>query len=84
MLYELNGHSIYMSTEEFLGMTDDEIQFHIAYESGYQGISPFSDSCLLDLSGQKIEDPDEDDEDNSLFNSEELGEMLSSDSFGEA
>lgn len=77
----ITGRSIQVSLEEYLRMTDEDFQDIIAHEQGYVLNHPFTESCLLDL---KSEDLDEEEEtDDSLFSAIEISEMLNNDSFGD-
>jgi hypothetical protein len=77
----ITGRSIQISLDEYLRMTDEDLQDIIAYEQGYVMNHPFTESCLLDLTS---EDMDEEEEvDDTLFSLSDISEMLSNDSFGD-
>lgn len=77
----ITGRSIQISLDEYLRMTDEDLQDIIAYEQGYVVNHPFTESCLLDLTS---EDMDEEEEvDDTLFSLSDISEMLSNDSFGD-
>lgn len=77
----ITGRSIQISLDEYLRMTDEDLQDIIAYEQGYVVNHPFTESCLLDLTS---EDMDEEEEiDDTLFSLNDISEMLSNDSFGD-
>jgi hypothetical protein len=78
----ITGRSIQVSLEEYLRMTDEDFQDIIAHEQGYIMNHPFTESCLLDLKSEDLED-DEEETDDSLFSIVEISEMLSNDSFGD-
>jgi hypothetical protein len=77
----ITGRSIQISLDEYLRMTDEDLQDIIAHEQGYVVNHPFTESCLLDLTS---EDMDEEEEiDDTLFSLNDISEMLSNDSFGD-
>jgi hypothetical protein len=78
----ITGRSIQVSLEEYLRMTDEDFQDIIAHEQGYVLNHPFTESCLIDLTSEDIEDEDEI-VDDGLFSLNEISEMLSNDSFGD-
>lgn len=48
MLYNLpNGKTIYLTIEEYLNLSDDDIQYLVAIKAG-SNLSPFFDSALYD------------------------------------
>lgn len=58
MIYQLsNGKVIEISIEQYLQMTDEDIEYFIAYEVGEYYENPFSGSAL---SGKSIKDNDGD------------------------
>ena len=71
MNYQLpNGKVIYISIEEYLSMTDEDIQYFIASDFGETVINPFSGSAV-DTKKKPLKEPednligfnDDDDED---------------------
>ena len=47
MLYQLpNGKVIYLSIEQFLELTDDDIQYLMSIDGGEHAINPFTDSAV--------------------------------------
>jgi hypothetical protein len=56
MIYSLpNGKVIEMSIEQFLRMTDDDLQYFIARNAGDEYADPFTDSVLADLSDDELD-----------------------------
>ena len=66
MLYQLqNGKVIYLSIEEFLDLTDEDIQYLMALNAGDYITDPFSGSAMKKNTNKKSYDFDtEDIEDN--------------------
>ena len=77
----ITGRSIQVSLEEYLRMTDEDFQDIIAHEQGYVLNHPFTESCLLDLKSEDLDEAEETDD--SLFSAIEISEMLNNDSFGD-
>ena len=77
----ITGRSIQVSLEEYLRMTDEDFQDIIAHEQGYVLNHPFTESCLLDLKSEDLDEAEETDD--SLFPAIEISEMLNNDSFGD-
>jgi hypothetical protein len=77
----ITGRSIQISLDEYLRMTDEDLQDIIAYEQGYVVNHPFTESCLLDLTSEDMEEEEE--VDDTLFSLSDISEMLSNDSFGD-
>jgi hypothetical protein len=60
MNYQLpNGKVIYISIEEYLSMTDEDIQYFIASDFGETVINPFSGSAV-DTKKKPSAEPEED------------------------
>ena len=60
MLYNLpNGKTIYLTIEEYLNLTDDDIQYLVSIKAG-STLSPFFDSVLHDKP-LKVQDTSDED-----------------------
>jgi hypothetical protein len=56
MIYSLpNGKVIELSIEQFLRMTDDDVQHMVARNMGEEYGDPFQDSVLADLSDDELD-----------------------------
>lgn len=67
MLYQLpNGKTIYLTIEEFLCLTDQDIQYLIAINCGEAVLNPFKGSATVDKS-----QPDKEYDFDYLINDEE-------------
>lgn len=71
MLYQLpNGKTIYMSVEEFLDLTDADIQYLVATNCGESVLNPFAGSAVDSNSKEKVYDfdylPDDEKEDDEI------------------
>ena len=56
MLYQLpNGRVVHMTTEEYFNLTDDEIQFLVAFEYG-ESINDAFHGSVIKKKGEIIED----------------------------
>ena len=63
MLYQLpNGRTVYMSLEEYLDLTDEDIQFYVSTGQGAEPTNPFFGSCIK----KPLRDVEEEPQDNSL------------------
>lgn len=78
----VTGRSIQVSLDEYLKMTDEDFQDLVAHEYGYVLNHPFTETALIDLCGEKEDVDDEEECDDSLFDTKDIEDMLSSDSFG--
>lgn len=64
MLYQLpNGKVIEISTEQFLDMTDEDIEYLIAYNVGDNIENPFFGSSMHNVKKQSVDDDNEIEED---------------------
>jgi hypothetical protein len=69
MHYQLpTGKVVYLSIEEFLELTDDDIQYLIAHDCGDHIVNPFSGSSLKSKTSKKNVDE-------SLLNFDEPREL---------
>lgn len=68
MLYQLpNGKVIYLSIEQFLELTDEDVQYLMSIDAGEHAINPFTDSAVVQNSKECYYDFDYlvDDENNN-------------------
>jgi hypothetical protein len=73
MYYQLpNGKVIYLTIEQYLDLTDDDIQYLMAQDAGDHVNNAFSDSAVIQNTKEKYYDfdylPDDEDEYNSQNN----------------
>jgi hypothetical protein len=76
MLYQLpNGKVVHISTEEFIDLTDEDIQYLMSLDYGEHLLNPFSNSAVLDNVKEKHYDfdylPEDDDEANNIMSDDE-------------
>jgi len=82
ILYQLpNGKSIYITVEEFLNLTDSEIQFLVSINYGESILDPFYGSAVQQNSEEKYYDfdylpNDEDDIDNIASDDEPFDDII--------
>jgi hypothetical protein len=82
ILYQLpNGKSIYITVEEFLNLTDSEIQFLVSINYGESILDPFYGSAVQQNSEEKYYDfdflpNDEDDLDNIASDDEPFDDII--------
>ena len=77
MIYQLpNGKIIHLSIEEYLDLTDQDVQYLMSINAGNHASSPWHGSSIK-RSGRKRKD-DEEDEDHSIDYSPDLDEPLHS------
>ena len=65
MLYQLpNGKVIYLSVEQFLELTEQDIQYMMSIDFGDHIVNPFTDSAIIKNQKEKVYDfdylPDDD------------------------
>ena len=80
-----SGKTVNMSLDEYLVADDFDLKQMVGNEQGYQINNWMTDSCLAELSKEKAEDIEEEDEyenDRGLFSNEDLNEFFENDSFG--
>jgi len=59
MLYQLpNGKVIYITLEQYLDLTDEDIQYLMSIDYGEHIINPFSDSAVVENTKEKYYDFD--------------------------
>lgn len=75
MLYQLNnGKVIYLSIEQFLELTDEDVQYLMALDAGEYATNPFTDSAVLENTKEKYYDFDyllDDDFENNVISDDE-------------
>jgi hypothetical protein len=76
MLYQLsNGKVVHLSIEEYLNLTDDDIQYLIALDFGENIQNPFTGSAVEQNTKEKYYDfgfvPENDDEINNIISDDE-------------
>jgi hypothetical protein len=81
MLYQLpNGRTVYLSIEEFLNLTDADIQYLVACNYGDTIVNPFAGSAIKSNSKEKVYDfsdyqNDDEPEEDIKINPDDLEEM---------
>lgn len=79
MIYQLpNGKVIYLSTEDYLSLTDKDIQYLMSMNAGDYPRSPWEGSAIKNPRRRQDED-DEEEEDRSIDYHPELDEPLGPD-----
>lgn len=79
MLYQLpNGKVILITIEQFLELTDQDIQYLMSIDYGEHLINPFSESAVVQNTKEKVYDFDylSDDEDNSFNDTEPFDDII--------
>ena len=81
MLYQLNnGKVIYLSIEQFLELTDEDVQYLMALDAGEYATNPFIDSAVLENTKEKYYDfdylPDDDFENNVISDDEPFDDII--------
>lgn len=79
MLYQLpNGKVILITIEQFLELTDQDIQYLMSIDYGEHLINPFSESAVVQNTKEKVYDFDylSDDEDYSLNDTEPFDDII--------
>ena len=76
ILYQLpNGKSVYITVEEFLNLTDSEIQFLVSINYGESILDPFYGSAVQQNSEEKYYDfdylPNDEDDINNIASDDE-------------
>jgi hypothetical protein len=64
-----NGKTIYLTIDQYLDLTDEDIQYLISIDCGNQYLNPFNDSAVVNPVKEKSYDfdylPDDDNDDNN-------------------
>lgn len=82
MLYQLpNGKVIYLTIDQFLELTDEDIQYMISMEYGDYAPNPFTDSAVVSNAKEKFYDFEEylsndDDENNKSEECEGFDDII--------
>lgn len=82
MLYQLpNGKVINISIDQYLEMTDQDIQYLMSINGGNYAINPFTDSAVVENSKEKSYDfdylpNDEEDIDNVISDDEPFDDII--------
>lgn len=74
MLYQLpNGKVIYLTIEQYLELTDEDIQYLMSLNAGEFALNPFTDSAVVENTKEKYYDFDylTDDESDSIISDDE-------------
>jgi hypothetical protein len=74
MLYQLpNGKVIYLTIEQYLELTDEDVQYLMSLNAGDYALNPFTDSAVVENTKEKYYDFDylTDDESDSIISDDE-------------
>jgi hypothetical protein len=74
MLYQLpNGKVIYLTIEQYLELTDEDVQYLMSLNAGEYALNPFTDSAVVENTKEKYYDFDylTDDESDSIISDDE-------------
>jgi hypothetical protein len=79
--YQLsNGKTIYLTMDQYLDLTDEDIQYMISVDYGDQILNPFADSAIVENVKEKYYDfdylPDDESDDNSVSDDEPFDDII--------
>jgi hypothetical protein len=79
--YQLsNGKTIYLTIDQYLDLSDDDIQYMISVDYGDQILNPFTDSAVVENVKEKYYDfdylPDDESDDNSVSDDEPFDDIV--------
>ena len=79
--YQLpNGKTIYLTIDQFLDLTDEDIQDLVATNCGEQYLNPFKDSAVLDQEEEKSYDfdylADDENDDNIISDDDPFDDII--------
>jgi hypothetical protein len=79
--YQLsNGKTIYLTMDQYLDLTDEDIQYMISVDYGDQILNPFADSAVVENVKEKYYDfdylPDDESDDNSVSDDEPFDDIV--------
>jgi hypothetical protein len=79
--YQLsNGKTIYLTIDQYLDLTDEDIQYMISVDYGDQILNPFADSAVVENVKEKYYDfdylPDDESDDNSVSDDEPFDDIV--------
>jgi len=81
MLYQLpNGKVIYLSLEQYLELTDEDIQYLMSLNAGEYALNPFTDSAISENTKEKYYDfdylPDDESIDDIISDDEPFDDII--------
>jgi hypothetical protein len=80
MLYQLpNGKVIYLTIEQYLELTDEDVQYLMSLNAGDYALNPFTDSAVVENTKEKYYDFDyltDDESDNIISDDEPFDEII--------
>jgi len=80
MLYQLpNGKVIYLTIEQYLELTDEDVQYLMSLNAGEFALNPFTDSAVVENTKEKYYDFDyltDDESDNIISDDEPFDEII--------
>jgi hypothetical protein len=79
--YQLsNGKTIYLTIDQYLDLSDDDIQYMISVDYGDQILNPFTDSAVVENVKEKYYDfdylPDDESDDNSVSDDDPFDDIV--------
>jgi hypothetical protein len=79
--YQLsNGKTIYLTIDQYLDLTDEDIQYMISVDYGDQILNPFVDSAVVENIKEKYYDfdylPDDESDDNSVSDDDPFDDIV--------
>jgi hypothetical protein len=55
MLYQLpNGKVIFLTIDQYLDLTDEDVQYLMSLDAGEHALSPFTDSAVVENTKEKL------------------------------
>lgn len=81
MLYQLpNGKIIFLTIDQYLDLTDEDIQYLMSIDAGEHASSPFTDSAVVENTKEKYYDfdylPDDESIDNIISDDEPFDDII--------
>jgi hypothetical protein len=81
MLYQLpNGKVIYLTIEQFLELTDEDIQYLMSIDGGDYATNPFTDSAVVQNSKEVYYDfdylPDDENENDAVSDDDPFDDII--------
>jgi hypothetical protein len=79
--YQLpNGKTIYLTIDQYLDLSDEDIQYMMSVDYGEQILNPFADSAVVENVKEKYYDfdylPDDESDDNSVSDDDPFDDII--------
>lgn len=79
--YQLsNGKTVYLTIDQYLDLTDEDVQYMLSIDCGDQYLNPFKDSAVVNQVKEKSYDfdylPDDENDDNIISDDDPFDDII--------